>query len=85
MAGNAIQWTPPLENDDGSFVSDLAGYTIVYGPSSTVLHNSVRVENPSLSSYVLESLPKGTYYVAVKAVNSDGTESATSNVVKMVL
>lgn len=84
-SGATLSWTPPTENEDGSALVDLAGYTIVYGPSSTMLHESIRVENPGLSRYVIDDLPAGTYYFGIKAFNADGVESAVSNVVSKVI
>jgi hypothetical protein len=80
-----LSWTPPTENQDGTTLVDLAGYTIVYGPSSTTLHQAIRIENPGLSRYVIDDLPAGTYYFGVKAFNTDGVESAVSNVVSKVI
>ncbi|MFL6550861.1 MAG: hypothetical protein ACJ8OJ_19380 [Povalibacter sp.] len=83
--GNTLNWTAPTQNADGTSASSLAGFTIVYGPSKTMLHESIRVENPSISSYVMERLPAGTYYIGVKAFTLEGSESDVSNVVKMVV
>lgn len=86
-ASNAatLSWTPPTANEDGSTLVNLAGYTIVYGASSTTLHESIRIENPGLSRYVIDDLPAGTYYFGIKAFNADGVESAVSNVVSKVI
>ena len=83
--GRTLNWTPPTDNIDGSAAANLAGYTVVYGPSSTMLHESVRIDNPSVNSYVLDTLPSGTYYVAVKTVTTEGVESDVSNVLKVVI
>ena len=83
--GRTLNWTPPTDNNDGSAAANLAGYTVVYGPSSTMLHESVRIDNPSVNSYVLDTLPSGTYYVAVKTVTMEGVESDLSNVLKVVI
>jgi hypothetical protein len=86
-AGNTVtlSWTAPTENSDGTTLLDLAGFTIVYGPSSTTLHQSVRIENPGLDRYVLDQLPAGTYYFGVKAFSAAGVESSVSNVVSKVV
>jgi hypothetical protein len=83
-SSNTVQWTSPTQNRDGSSMV-LAGFTVVYGPSSTQLYHSVRLSNPSISRYVMDALPTGTYYVGVKAVSSQGIESTVSNLVKMVI
>lgn len=77
----SLSWTAPTENTDGSPLSDLAGYLIVYGKSSTTLDKSVRIDNASIDSYTFQDLPAGTYHFAIKAFNSQGAESDTSSVV----
>jgi hypothetical protein len=81
----SLSWTPPTANEDGSALVDLAGYTIVYGPSSTMLHQTIRVENPGIDRYTLDNLPAGTYFFGVKAFTTAGVESAVSNVVSKVV
>lgn len=83
--GVTLSWIPPTENEDGSALLDLAGYTIVYGPSSTMMHQSVRIENAGLSRYVFDDLPTGTYYFGVKAFTDDGVQSDVSNIVSKVV
>lgn len=79
-----LSWAAPTENEDGSALTDLAGFTIVYGPSRDMLHESVNVDL-GINRYVLEDLPEGTYYFAVRAYTDSGTESALSNVVSKVI
>lgn len=74
-----LSWTPPTRNTDGTSLTNLSGYRIYYGTSSSALNQTVQLNNPSLSRYVLENLSPGTYYFAVKAV-AGGSESALSNV-----
>jgi hypothetical protein len=75
-----LSWSPPTRNTDGSALSNLAGYKILYGTSSSSLNRTVDLKNPGLTSYVVENLSPATYYFAVKAYTSTGTQSATSNV-----
>jgi hypothetical protein len=81
----ALQWSAPLTNTDGSSLQDLAGYIVVYGDSANDLDQTIRINNPSIDRYVVEQLPAGTYYFAVKAFNSRGLESERSNVVSKVV
>lgn len=76
----AVSWTPPTRNTDGSTLTNLAGYRIVYGTSASALTKTVQVSNPGISSYVIENLTAGTWYFAVKSYTSVGNESALSNV-----
>jgi hypothetical protein len=75
-----LSWTAPTENEDGSTLSNLAGYRIVYGTSASALTNTIQITNPSVTTYVVENLAPATWYFAVKAVNSIGAESNDSNV-----
>jgi hypothetical protein len=74
-----LSWTPPTRNTDGSTLNNLSGYRIYYGTSSSSLTKTVQLNNPSLSSYVVENLSPATYYFAVKSLASGGAESALSN------
>ena len=80
-----VSWTPPTHNTDGSTLTNLAGYRIYYGTSSAALNQTVELKNPGLSSYMIESLPAGTYYFGVKAFTSSGAESVLSNVVSKTI
>lgn len=75
-----LTWEPPTQNLDGSPLTNLAGYEIRYGRSSSDLSESVVLTNPSLSVYVLENLTSGTWYFAVASMNTDGIASPLSNV-----
>jgi hypothetical protein len=78
--GATLSWTPPTQNTDGTSLTNLAGYRIAYGTSSTALTSTIQVANPGLSSYTMSNLAPGTYYFAVRAYTSSGTESGNSNV-----
>lgn len=79
--GATLSWTAPTENTDGTALTDLAGFIIVYGESSTALTQSVRIDNPSVGTYVFQDLPAGTHYFAIKAVAASGAESDLSSMV----
>ena len=74
-----LTWNPPTQNTDGSPLTNLAGYRVYWGTSQGNLSNSVTISNPGLSSYVVDQLTPATWYFALTAVNSGGTESAFSN------
>ena len=75
-----LSWTPPTQNDDGSALTNLAGYEVRYGKDQANLDRSVQLTNPSLNTYVVDSLTSGTWFFAVRAINSDGNGSVMSNV-----
>ncbi len=70
-----LSWTPPFENEDGSALTDLAGYEIHYGRESGNYDQSIRIDNPSITTYVVDQLVPGTYYFAATAFNYSGVES----------
>ena len=78
-------WTAPTQNTDGSALTNLAGFRIYYGTSSTALTQIVQIANPSVSTYVVEGLSPTTYYFAVRAYTSSGAESVNSNVATKVM
>jgi len=75
-----LSWTAPTRNTDGSTLSNLAGYRIVYGTSSSALSRTIQVTNPGLTTYVVQDLSPGTYYFAVRSYSSTGVESSNSSV-----
>jgi hypothetical protein len=75
-----VSWTPPTTNTDGSTLTNLAGYNIYYGTSPTALNQKVQVTNVGVTNYVINGLTTGTWYFAVTAYSSAGTESSLSNV-----
>lgn len=75
-----LSWAAPTENTDGSALTDLTGYRIYYGTSADDLGMSVSIDNPSISTYVIENLTSGTWYFAMVATNSKGYDSSLSQV-----
>lgn len=78
--GAVLSWTAPTSNTDGSTLTNLAGYRISYGTNANALSQTIQVSNPSVTNYTIDNLAPGTYYFAVRAYTSTGTESANSNV-----
>jgi hypothetical protein len=79
-----LAWTAPTLNTDGTALTDLAGFTIVYGTAANALDQSVRIDNATASNYSMDNFPSGTYYFAVKAFTADGSESSLSSLVSKV-
>ncbi|HKE95386.1 MAG TPA: putative Ig domain-containing protein, partial [Povalibacter sp.] len=75
-----LSWVPPTQNTDGTSLTNLASYQIMYGRSASDLTQTITVSNPSVNTYVVENLTTGAWYFAVVAVNTSGTASALSNV-----
>ena len=75
-----VSWVPPTTNDDGSVLTNLAGYIVRYGRSGTDLDQSVAINNPAINTHVIDNLSAGTWFFGVIAVNSQGHESRISNI-----
>jgi hypothetical protein len=81
VTGSAtLSWQPPTQNVDGSPLTNLAGFVIRYGTSQTAMNQVIRIENPGITSSVVENLGAATWYFAVSAYTSAGVESAPSAV-----
>ena len=74
-----LSWTAPTENSDGTALTDLAGYNLYYGTSASNYPHRIRIDNPSISTYLVENLLPDTYYVVATSFNAVGVESAYSN------
>lgn len=80
-----LKWTPPTQNADGSPLTDLAGFIVSYGTSSRRYTTTLELGSPSMTSVVIEDLGPGTYYFAVRAINTTGVASEFSNEAVKVL
>jgi len=85
MGSANLSWTAPTENEDGTPLVGLAGYKIYYGRSSGSYSNEIRIDNPSVTTYLVDNLSQDTYYFAATAFNSAGVESRfSSEAIKVV-
>ena len=73
-----LSWTPPTENTDGTALTDLAGYRIYWGKTAGNYPNSVSINNPGITTYVVENLASGSYTFVATSFNADGVESGYS-------
>lgn len=80
----SLTWQAPQENEDGSALTDLAGYRVYYGLTSGNYTDSLSIDSSDATSHSM-TLSSGSYYFAMTAVDADGNESGYSNeVVKSV-
>lgn len=75
--GVTLRWGPPTTNEDGSPLTNLAGFMIYYhGEDLTITpEQSIRITDPSATSHTV-SVPAGTWYFTLSAFNKDGGEGA---------
>lgn len=75
-----LTWTPPTMNTDGTLLSNLAAYKIYYGLTEGDYPNEILIDNPGITTYVVDNLSPNAYYFVSTSINSGGTESDYSNV-----
>ncbi len=83
--GATLSWTPPLENTDGSALTDLAGYRIYFGTSAGALTQTIELRGTGMVTTVIGNLTPATWYFAIRAYNSANVESALSSIVSKVI
>ena len=74
-----VSWTPPTRNEDGSTLNDLAGYKFYWGTPPDNYTGTATVDNPGISSHVIENLAPGTYEFVVTSYSAAGVESRFSD------
>lgn len=81
-----LNWTAPTTRSDGSAISlsDISGYILYYGTSPTATNNSITINDGSATQYTV-TLPSGTYYFVISAVDSNGEPGLKSAVLQKTL
>jgi hypothetical protein len=75
-----LSWSIPTTNEDGTPLTDLAGFKIYYRTSTGTYSDPTIVDNPGVSSFVIENLSvASTYVFAAKAFDTSGNDSDFSN------
>ena len=73
-----LTWVAPTNNEDGTALSDLAGYKLYYGRVGEGLSESDEILNANATSYLLEGIDSGNWRFVVTAFNFAGQESRFS-------
>ncbi|BCS52366.1 hypothetical protein GSVR_06740 [Geobacter sp. SVR] len=77
-----LAWDPST-NQDGTPLSNLAGYKVHYGTTSGTYTSVVTVDQGNTAAVNISE--PGTYYFVVTALDSDGNESGYSQEVSTVV
>jgi hypothetical protein len=80
----SLNWTAPTTRTDGTSLnlSDISGYQIYVGTSLSNLQMHVDLSQGDLSSYTIDNMDIGDYYVAMAVYDRNGNMSELSNVVQ---
>jgi hypothetical protein len=73
----SLSWQAPTKNEDGTPVTDLSGYKVLYGTSSKMYTHQIDVGN--VTSVNISNLAPGVYYFALIAYDESGNESDPSS------
>lgn len=80
-----LSWAAPTENEDGTPLTDLDGYRLYWGTTPGSYPNTVTIDNPSVTTYLVDNLAPGTYEFVATSFNTTGVESDYSSpIVKTV-
>ena len=85
LGSATLSWTAPTHNEDASVLEDLAGFKIYWGTTPGIYDNSATIDNPSVSTFIVEDLAPGTYEFVATAYNEAGVESRFSGTATKVL
>jgi hypothetical protein len=77
----SLSWSVPTTNTNGSPLTNLAGFVIRYGTSSTALEKQISIASPSATGAEVSNLSPGNWYFQVAAVNTANVEGQFSAVV----
>lgn len=67
-----------MQYTDGTPITDLAGFRVRYGISTSTLNETLQVPMPTASSVEIDNLASTTWYFTVTAYTSSGQESEES-------
>jgi len=73
-----LSWVRPTLQVDGSPIDELSGYRLLYGQASRTYTETVVIDNPGITTYMVEGLASGDWYFAIQTVDGDGLISQPS-------
>ncbi|MEJ2392783.1 MAG: fibronectin type III domain-containing protein [Gammaproteobacteria bacterium] len=81
-----LQWSAPTTWADGTAasLSSISSYRLYYGPSATDTPNFININDSTATQYTI-TLPSGTYYFCIAAIDSSGYEGLKSSALKKTL
>jgi hypothetical protein len=85
LGSASLSWTAPTQNEDGTDLVDLAGYKLYWGTTPGSYPNSVTIDNPTVTEYLVENLAPGTYEFVATSFNTSGVESQYSGAATKVV
>jgi len=82
VAGTAsLSWSPPTVNTNGTPLTNLAGYVIRYGTSSTALNSQISVASATATGVEITNLSPGYWQFQVAAITTANVQGQGSAIV----
>ena len=76
-AGSAtLSWRAPTTNEDGTALTNLAGYRVRYGTNVGALNNLRDVNSAATTTVTISGLAAGTWYFTLSSYTNVGVESS---------
>lgn len=74
-----LKWAAPTSRADNTSasLSEISGYRLYYGKTATNTPNFVTIGDGTATQYTI-SLPAGSYYFRISAIDTDGHEGLRS-------
>jgi len=86
VVGSAsLNWTAPTKNEDGTPLTNLAGYKVRYGTNVGALNQLQDIPNPGTTSLTIQGLAAGTWYFTLASYTNVGVESAQTAAVSKTI
>ena len=85
LGSATLSWSAPTQNEDGSQLTDLAGYKLYWGTTPGSYPNTVTINNATVTTYLVENLAPGTYEFVATSFNTSGVESRFSGTATKVV
>jgi hypothetical protein len=81
LGSATVSWNAPTTNEDGTPLTDLAGFRVLYGTDPNKMTQTLQIPGAQQKSVSIEELQPATYYFAVKAYTQSARESTASAIV----
>ena len=83
VSDSLLKWSAPSEREDGTKISlsEIQGYRIYYGTDKGIYPNQLTIIDDSIKFGDFKDVSKGSYYVVITTLDTEGRESAFSEVV----
>ncbi len=78
-----LSWTAPMTRVNGESLSmgEIAGFEVVYGTNAEALNQTLAIGDASIDELLVDQLDAGTWYFAIRTLDTDGNRSQLSEVV----